>query len=341
MIRRTRGKDEGRGIVVCLKVELDTYIKSNNKHLSGTHLRKHMAHTTGNEVPWWEVELPAGYVVSKVKIYNRTNCCKDRILNVKVKVGNFYCGEITSNVASTDIACEYAPPTTASTKLKLYKESYDADTTEKKTLTLCEVKVYGETPSSAEIAAGALGIVTPFAYAAIVSGDCPSNGLDWITDRSECGRAGVQLGVENTYNGQPNTSGNRPRNCGTWSKLRYLHYNTQTTALPKINNYAVLVTASDNARMICKGMMSLNMWLGESLGIMRYLSQRLVSPHCCHLVHNGHKCNNAEKQHADIACMFVVQIEINIYGRFSKCKYLWQLSCNPVFPVFVCKMSFF
>ena len=81
------------------------------------------------------------------------------------------------------------------------------------------------------------------------------------------------------------------RNCGTWAKMKYLHYNTQTTGVLG-GDTAIQEEASDIARMICKGMRSLNMWLREPLG-MRYLCT---------------KCNNAEKQQADIACMFVVQI---------------------------------
>lgn len=89
--------------------------------------------------PYWQVTLPAGYTITAVKIYNRADCCTDRILNIKVKVDSYECGEVTS-LSQLTVACAAAPVTTSSSVLRLYKES---TTGNKRILTLCEVKVQG------------------------------------------------------------------------------------------------------------------------------------------------------------------------------------------------------
>ena len=38
--------------------------------------------------PWWRVDLQNSYLVKKVKITNRNDCCWNRLRNVQVRVGN-------------------------------------------------------------------------------------------------------------------------------------------------------------------------------------------------------------------------------------------------------------
>ena len=80
-------------------------------------------HTSGSETPWWQVTLPAGYTITSVKIYNRVDCCGDRIVNTKVKVDNYECGKVSSSGSTIDVACANAPTTTVSSVLRLYKEA--------------------------------------------------------------------------------------------------------------------------------------------------------------------------------------------------------------------------
>jgi hypothetical protein len=43
-----------------------------------------VTHTLFDPAPWWEVDLGALYSVSQVKLYNRTDCCRDRLQNFYV-----------------------------------------------------------------------------------------------------------------------------------------------------------------------------------------------------------------------------------------------------------------
>ena len=73
--------------------------------------------TSGNETPVFQVTLPAGYTITNVRIYNRVDCCGNLILNVKVKIDNYVCGEVLSEGPTIDVACFFAPTTTDSSVL--------------------------------------------------------------------------------------------------------------------------------------------------------------------------------------------------------------------------------
>lgn len=42
---------------------------------------------TDGQDPWWRVDLGRDYYVSSVKIYNRVDCCGDRLRNFEIRVG--------------------------------------------------------------------------------------------------------------------------------------------------------------------------------------------------------------------------------------------------------------
>jgi hypothetical protein len=44
--------------------------------------------------PWWQAKFNATYVVSKVKILNRGDCCGGRLNEAKVFIGRDLCGTI-------------------------------------------------------------------------------------------------------------------------------------------------------------------------------------------------------------------------------------------------------
>ena len=58
-----------------------------NKLIDGTvdHGNK-PAHTNSSDAEWMQIELPSEKAVSKVIIYNRTDCCSDRIMNSTLKL---------------------------------------------------------------------------------------------------------------------------------------------------------------------------------------------------------------------------------------------------------------
>ena len=95
---------------------------------------------------------------------------------------------------------------------------------------------------------------TPPVYSFIYSGDCPSNGLQYITTYEECGRAGETLGMQVNaawYANSGYPSGNRQKYCGTWGDKRYLHFNSQTSGRGS-NGYSILQQAGSPSWQVCK-----------------------------------------------------------------------------------------
>ncbi len=55
-------------------------------------------HTNNENNPWWEVDLGSSYSISSVKIWNRGDCCSNRLNNFDIKVYNNRGGNETKNV---------------------------------------------------------------------------------------------------------------------------------------------------------------------------------------------------------------------------------------------------
>ena len=54
---------------------------------SGDHMRKTCTHTTGEDDPWWRVDLGSSYLVNQVVVYNRVDCCSGRLRNMEIRIG--------------------------------------------------------------------------------------------------------------------------------------------------------------------------------------------------------------------------------------------------------------
>ncbi|SHJ76445.1 Por secretion system C-terminal sorting domain-containing protein [Reichenbachiella agariperforans] len=55
---------------------------------SGVWSHGSVTHTNAESNPWWEVDLGGAYEVDEIVLYNRTNCCMDRLSNFTVSVMN-------------------------------------------------------------------------------------------------------------------------------------------------------------------------------------------------------------------------------------------------------------
>jgi len=97
----------------------------------------HTAATTGN---WWMVDLEDNFLVEKIKITNRGDCCRDRINGAKVYVGDELCGEI-----------EYSGITNTYSMKCGMVGNFVRIVNDNSYLTLCEVQVMGNpTPVDTE-----------------------------------------------------------------------------------------------------------------------------------------------------------------------------------------------
>ncbi|XP_063693608.1 uncharacterized protein LOC134825361 [Bolinopsis microptera] len=85
---------------------------------------------------WWMVDLEDNYIVNKVWVKNRIDCCGDRIDGVKIYVGDVFCGTIKYDPLkfSYEVICKEGQGIVGDTVKLVNDKTY---------LTLCEVRVWG------------------------------------------------------------------------------------------------------------------------------------------------------------------------------------------------------
>jgi len=108
-------------------------VKAVDGNNSGQWSSRSCACTTNRGNNWWSVGLNSTKSVSSVVIYNRLDCCQQRIDGAKVYVGDVECGEVAyvANVSKYRVQCNGAVG--SDVKITLNDEY----------LTLCEVEVFG------------------------------------------------------------------------------------------------------------------------------------------------------------------------------------------------------
>ena len=97
----------------------------------------HTKYKTGN---WWQVTLAKVYKIDAVTIFNRRDCCGDRIVRAQIWVGKDgkfeECATVTKTIAvSEKFSCK-----------KGLEGNVVKITQDKNVLTLCEVQVFGQEP---------------------------------------------------------------------------------------------------------------------------------------------------------------------------------------------------
>ena len=55
-------------------------------NISGQWSRSGITHTNTQSNPWWKVDLQSSYDISKITVYNRQDCCSERLANFKVTI---------------------------------------------------------------------------------------------------------------------------------------------------------------------------------------------------------------------------------------------------------------
>ncbi len=157
----------------------------------GNYFNGSVTHTNGGYQDWWRVDLGAVYAVQSVEVWNRTDCCSDRLTNFNVVL-------LDSNegvVSSVNIPGQGGTPTTVSisgsaryVKVQLVGIGV---------LSLAEVKVWGTPTGGASASERAMARLDPF--------NNPGNQLqardcEWSLPLvSLPGRAGLDLGLTLSY----------------------------------------------------------------------------------------------------------------------------------------------
>jgi F5/8 type C domain/Secretion system C-terminal sorting domain len=111
--------------------------RANDGNTNGVYNSGSVSHTNSSQSSWWQVNLQGSYTISSIVIYNRTDCCKDRLTNYLVEI---YDG---ANLTWSSENHTYPNPSTTlsipSTSGTLVKISLIGTNI----LSLAEVEVYG------------------------------------------------------------------------------------------------------------------------------------------------------------------------------------------------------
>lgn len=117
-----------------------------------------VAHTLNNYEAWWMVDLGASYMIEQLVIWNRTDCCSERIDPYQVALLDESFNEVSAELmpsfpisGSVDVGLPTHPSTIRYVKIKLYEH---ADY-----LQLAEVQVFAEVPEPSSLAIFALGMI--------------------------------------------------------------------------------------------------------------------------------------------------------------------------------------
>ncbi|XP_027143309.1 fucolectin isoform X1 [Larimichthys crocea] len=102
-------------------------------------------HTRGKPNPWWRVDLLDSYIITNINIYNRGDCCQERINGLKIHIGNSLEHNGLNNPLVGQIVDLHGNPTFTKTFTPHVKGRYVTLSLpgSNKYLTLCEVEVNG------------------------------------------------------------------------------------------------------------------------------------------------------------------------------------------------------
>ena len=95
------------------------------------YLCKSCTYTGDSNKPWWRLDFDTIQAVSQVHVWNRADCCGDRLNGVEVRVDNTMCGTLDSSASVQIVDCGNA----LGSFVQLQKPTSGH-------LSLCEVKVY-------------------------------------------------------------------------------------------------------------------------------------------------------------------------------------------------------
>ena len=121
---------------------------------NGNLSARSLAHTRKERNPWWEVDLGTRYNIMKIEIWNRTDCCAERLDRLSISISNksgaagqpFFVGSRRYNPRAGNPLTFYGTKTGRFVRVNLHAINY---------LTLAEVKVFGvKPPPPPDVASG-------------------------------------------------------------------------------------------------------------------------------------------------------------------------------------------
>ena len=96
-------------------------------------------HYTSRSDAWWAVDLGATHMVESVKLYNRNDCCPNRLQNVQVYLGSSWESYAGNTLVASDVDVPQHSPLT----VPIQQAGRYLWVAKSNKLTICAIEVYG------------------------------------------------------------------------------------------------------------------------------------------------------------------------------------------------------
>ncbi|XP_048057775.1 uncharacterized protein LOC125275128 [Megalobrama amblycephala] len=109
------------------------------------YISRSCSHTNADKEPWWRVDLLDVYMVTRVSITNRGDCCAERINGAQIRIGNSLANNGNNNQLAATVV-SIPPGDTKTFEFKPIKGRYVNIFVPGRNeyLTLCEVEVFAD-----------------------------------------------------------------------------------------------------------------------------------------------------------------------------------------------------
>jgi YD repeat-containing protein len=170
---------------------------------SGSWANNSVSHTDYDYQAWWHVDLGSVQTIDQIKVWNRTDCCGDRLSNFYVFVSNvpFTSTDVTTTVNQAGVSSYYTagvPGVTTTINVGRTGQYVRVQLASTNYLQLAEVEVWGQGSGAPDFATPR---VDPLNRAGSGGVDLLSRNANWsLPILGLKGRAGLDLGLGLTYN---------------------------------------------------------------------------------------------------------------------------------------------
>ena len=117
-----------------------------SKAVDGNTYGNSITHTYDENKPWWSVDLEGAHTVKKIKLFNRLNCCQDRLTNFKVILYRVGDSKVILEPTVAGVQDVFTFPTSVSDVVRVTVQLNG-----KNSLSLAEVQVFGWKTQSASV----------------------------------------------------------------------------------------------------------------------------------------------------------------------------------------------
>jgi hypothetical protein len=117
-----------------------------SKAVDGNTYGNSITHTRHENKPWWSVDLEGAHTVKKIKLFNRLNCCQDRLTNFKVILDRVGGSQLVLQPTVAGVQDVFTFPTSVSDVVRVTVQLNGTNY-----LSLAEVQVFGWKTQSASV----------------------------------------------------------------------------------------------------------------------------------------------------------------------------------------------